>query len=51
MSPFEGDVVTFLDCHCECMAGWLEPLLERIMENDTIIPIPVIDTIDWNTFE
>nr|XP_046182356.1 polypeptide N-acetylgalactosaminyltransferase 4-like [Oncorhynchus gorbuscha]XP_046182357.1 polypeptide N-acetylgalactosaminyltransferase 4-like [Oncorhynchus gorbuscha] len=46
-----GDVLTFLDCHCECVPGWIEPLLERIGENESTIVCPVIDTIDWNSFE
>ncbi|XP_028819918.1 polypeptide N-acetylgalactosaminyltransferase 4 [Denticeps clupeoides] len=46
-----GAVLTFLDCHCECVPGWVEPLLERIGENASTIVCPVIDTIDWNTFE
>lgn len=27
-----GDVMTFLDCHCECVPGWIEPLLERCVD-------------------
>ncbi|XP_039188150.1 polypeptide N-acetylgalactosaminyltransferase 3 [Crotalus tigris] len=46
-----GETLTFLDAHCECFYGWLEPLLARIAENDTCVVSPDISSIDLNTFE
>ncbi|XP_045868321.1 polypeptide N-acetylgalactosaminyltransferase 6 isoform X1 [Meles meles] len=50
-SVAQAEVLTFLDAHCECFHGWLEPLLARIAEEETAVVSPDIVTIDLNTFE
>ncbi|XP_054017192.1 polypeptide N-acetylgalactosaminyltransferase 15 isoform X1 [Dryobates pubescens] len=46
-----GDVLVFMDSHCECQKGWLEPLLARLAISRNSVISPVIDVIDWKTFQ
>lgn len=46
----KGDVMVFLDAHCECVTHWLEPLLERIHEAPHAVLVPIIDVIEAKNF-
>lgn len=45
-----GDVVIFLDSHCETNVGWLPPLLARIQADYRNVVCPTIEVIDHLTF-
>ncbi|KAI0981336.1 hypothetical protein GJ496_004118 [Pomphorhynchus laevis] len=45
----KGEVVVFLDSHCEVTIGWLEPLLDILVKNPNASAVPVIETIQDNT--
>uniref|UniRef100_A0A8C3F6L8 Polypeptide N-acetylgalactosaminyltransferase n=1 Tax=Chrysemys picta bellii TaxID=8478 RepID=A0A8C3F6L8_CHRPI len=49
-SMAKGEVLTFLDSHCEVNVNWLPPLLNQIALNRKTIVCPMIDVIDHNHF-
>jgi len=46
----KGDVLVFLDSHCEASNGWLEPMLARLKENRKLAVVPDIEIIAWKDF-
>lgn len=46
-----GDVLVFLDAHCEVIKDWLQPLLQRIKDNKNAVLMPIIDNISEETLE
>ncbi|CAI5445490.1 unnamed protein product [Caenorhabditis angaria] len=44
-----GEVIVFLDSHCETNHGWLEPLVQRIHDKRNAIICPTIDMISAET--
>ncbi|KAM3601328.1 uncharacterized protein V6R79_010698 [Siganus canaliculatus] len=49
-SAARGEVITFLDSHCEANVNWLPPLLDRIAQSRKTIVCPMIDVIDHDNF-
>lgn len=45
-----GEVIVFLDAHCEVNINWLPPLIHPILEDHTTLTVPIIDGIDKMTF-
>eukprot|EP00049_Salpingoeca_infusionum_P007840 m.126736 g.126736 ORF g.126736 m.126736 type:complete len:473 (-) comp13841_c0_seq3:246-1664(-) len=46
-----GDSLVYLDSHCEVNDGWLEPLLDRIRRDRKSVAMPIIDAIEYETWE
>jgi len=47
----DGDIIVFLDSHCEASDGWYEPIAQRIKESRNTIICPTIDSISDQSIE
>ena len=47
----KGEVIVFLDAHTEVNVGWIEPLLQILHTNHSVIATPWIDVITTRTLD
>ncbi|XP_063544381.1 polypeptide N-acetylgalactosaminyltransferase 1-like [Cydia strobilella] len=45
-----GDVLIFLDAHCEGVTDWMRPMLQRIKDAPTAVVMPIIDVVEHKDF-
>lgn len=45
-----GEVLVFLDSHCEAQPDWLRPQLQAIKDDRRAVTVPIIDVIDSSNF-
>ncbi|XP_021047025.1 inactive polypeptide N-acetylgalactosaminyltransferase-like protein 5 [Mus pahari] len=50
-SRASGDILMFLDSHCEVNRVWLEPLLHAIAKDHKMVVCPIIDVINELTLD
>ncbi|XP_037073309.1 N-acetylgalactosaminyltransferase 7-like [Pollicipes pollicipes] len=46
-----GEVLLFLDAHCEVNTGWLPPLLSAVARDRRTVAVPLLDSIDSRSFQ
>ncbi|XP_075412988.1 N-acetylgalactosaminyltransferase 7 isoform X1 [Tenrec ecaudatus] len=46
-----GQVLIYLDAHCEVAVNWYAPLVAPISKDRTVCTVPLIDVINGNTYE
>ncbi|XP_054943331.1 N-acetylgalactosaminyltransferase 7 isoform X3 [Physeter macrocephalus] len=46
-----GQVLIYLDAHCEVAVNWYAPLVAPISKDRTTCTVPIIDVINGNTYE